>query len=294
MSNSPPSAALSAALLLASTPAFAVCDVTLAQPPEAVAFTYDPFDLQAPVGPLRLALRNQGDARTLELILSGEDGAPLALAGPGDALPIDIDARDNVQPIAGTEGLHFLLEATPDTVETAVLDVEVAGAPVPPPGLYAGDLAIRVRDYASGEPCVERFRVRTQVQVPSRAQINIAGSSGPIGDDPGLSRIDFGTLESGEARTVFVQIRANGPTRLSLSSREGGRMRHVDLPEFAAPYAVDLLGQRLDLSGAVELAAPTASSVAGVALPMVVTVGEVGGLPSGAYEDLITIAISAL
>lgn len=286
-----------AALLLGlfAAPAWgAICDVRLIEPPEAIALTYDPFDLQTPTGSLRLAFENQSEARTLELILSGGDTPSITLLAGGTPIALDIKERSNVRPVSGALGDQFLVDAPPRLPVVALLDVEIAGAPVPGPGTYTGDIFVQLRDQATGEPCVERMRVGVQVQVPSRAQVNIAGASGSFARVPELSRIDFGTLETGEQARVFVQVRANGPSRIRVASQNGGLMRNLDDPRFTAPYAIDFMSGRLDLSGPVEIAAPPAQSIEGLSLPMVVQVGSVGGLPAGRYEDLVTISISAL
>jgi hypothetical protein len=279
-----------AALLLPAAPAAAECRLTLAEVPSAVAFSYDPFDAQPSVAPLTLVLDSEGNAETLEFILSFVPG----LAGPGQAPPLTARETDGLRPVSGSEGLHFLLDVGETRRIAPRFDISVPGQPVPRPGTYAGPIGVSVRDHATGEPCVERFDVPVALSVPSRAQITIAGTSGPIGPGPGLSRIDFGTLETGETVLVFLQLRANGDADVSLSSRENGVLRHTSLPDYAAPYVLAIDGRAIDLSARTSFRAPPAASIEGISLPMQITIGNVSGLPAGDYEDLVTISISAL
>lgn len=272
----------------------AACDILQTEPLESVALTYDPFELQVPQATFRLVLENQAEARDLEIIISGTASPDLPLQGPGEALALDIDERTNVEPVAGTGGQHFILRAAPQTTTIAQFDVGIAGEPVPAPGLYSDDIVIQLKDRLTGEACVERLRLGAQVLVPSRAQVNFAGTSGPMGSLPGLNHVDFGALETGAQREVFVQIRANGAATIRLSSENDGVLLHRTLPEFAAPYSLEFLGGAVDLSGPNEFPAPAAKSIAGVSLPLKIIIGEVGGLPSGIYEDLLHVEISAL
>lgn len=62
--------------------------------------------------------------------------------------------------------------------------------------------------------------------------------------------VDFGEAASGATRRIFVQVRANAPSTLSIKS-EGG-VHRVEEAENATvvPYAVELDGETIDFSAA--------------------------------------------
>lgn len=284
---------MAAAGLAVAAPGLA-CEVALLEDPGTLVMDHDPFATLASTAPLRLRLENRGAARTLELIFDTGQATQLVLKGPRGLLPFVLRENEGVLPTTGGEGAHFLLAMEADATVRGSLDLIVAGSAVVPPGLHSGQLTMQLRDRGGGQPCREPFAIPVQVLVPSRAQMNIAGASGPIGDGPGLNSIDFGSLMEGAVRTVFLQLRANGDAMIALQSREGGVMRHRDLPEHAAPYAMMLDGRPVELSGRQEFPAPPAASIDGISLPMTFTIGRVAGLPAGRYEDVITISVSAL
>jgi len=129
-----------------------------------------------------------------------------------------------------------------------------------------------------------------------RAQLNITGVAGSFGEGNPLSVIDFGVAESGETRGVFIQVRANTVSQLSISSEHQGFLIHKDTPDTAQPisYEARLEDELLDLTGIVIKEYDLPLTYEGRSLAFDLTLGNISGAMAGDYEDTITIEFSPL
>lgn len=161
--------------------------------------------------------------------------------------------------------------------------------------LSPGDYPIDVRAAIGATQTSPAAQVTGSVLVRSlpRAQVNIAGAAGAFASGSDAYTLGFGVLTTGAERTAFVQVRGNTSAVLSLSSRNRGRLRADPPADDAIDYVATLGGARLDLSGPTTVPVSPPLDVAGVALPLKVTIGDVGGRQAGAYSDVITIDISS-
>ncbi len=257
--------------------------------------SYDPFAF-APVSThAEVALDLEGDdacAVTLRLVDAslahidtvslGQPGAVIFAVKPSDAGGVSVD------PVASTATVSLSHDNRHAVVRwdfTLVQDSVLA------PGTYVAPLTVTARpDGASGDLMTKGALTLTTLP---RAQVNIAGASGAFGQSR-LPLLDFGTLTTGETRRAFVQVRANSPVTVQISSKNHGVMANDDAPTAdPIPYDLRLDGQSVDLSGVARRAVDPPLTVDGVSLPMDITIGNVDGKMAGRYSDVITIDVSS-
>ena len=166
---------------------------------------------------------------------------------------------------------------------------------VPEAGEHAADLQLIVRDTDRNE-LLPSVPVRVVLVSTPRAQLNLAGAAGAFGSDSSVEVVDFGDAVTGATRRIFVQVRANTPSILTIKSEHRGAMRRVTddkiATESSVPYAVDLAGEAVDLSALWSKDVDPPRTLAGMSLPMSFTLGAVGSQMAGRYEDILTIDVS--
>ena len=283
-------AGLGAALCL-TAPARA-CDLVV-EAPEAVRIQYDPFAIGASSGPLDVRFENRSDtACELRLRLINDLDEPLTTIELGGAVvefrPRETSGllRRDLEP-----GVFLLVVPGKQTVR-AEIDALVVNNSVVEAGDHQADLRLAVEgpDGATVAPAV---RLRVILRSVPRAQVNIAGSAGAFGSGSSVEVIDFGIAETGAQKRVFVQVRANADSTLSVRSEHRGVMRHVEMGEAGTvvAYLLELDGEPVDLTSNWTRGIDPPRTHAGVSLPLDFTLGPVTGQMSGRYEDLLTIDV---
>lgn len=284
-----PSAVLAIAALSAASPARAGCDLSL-QPMPAAKTNYDPFSPTDALIQFDIAVRNQGDAPCDAEVTLRPIGGSATLNGPGASLPYSIDAPVGLVPGAvigpvrvnvgkqGQERVPFVLRIPAGRVVT--------------PGSYLSEMEVDVRQQDRRLPQTRTLTL--DAEVAARAQMSVSGTSAPGRGSIGMAppAIDFGTLETGENRTVFVNLWSNASVRVRLESQNRGVMRHVeqkDLPPIS--YGVTFDNAPQSLAGPVQVQRSPPMSMSGASYPLTIVVGDVSGRYSGKYSDVITISI---
>lgn len=250
---------------------------------------YDPFAFATVRATADVTARLDGpDTCDPVLSLTKDDLSPIDQLSMGSGPAVLFDIRPVGASAAGQEiTLHLTSEHPTDT---AHWEFVLSRDAVLPPGSYTKPLAVSAR--LDGQATRVISRGAFLLNVPSRAQVNIAGASGHFGQDT-LSTLDFGQMSSGEHRRAFVQVRANTPVLTIISSRNGGVMRNETLPN-AEPvaYTASLDGKTLTLTQVNLLPLDPPPSIDGLSLPLDVTLGAVEGKMAGHYSDIITIDVS--
>ncbi|MFP3943457.1 MAG: hypothetical protein ACLFWF_06175 [Alphaproteobacteria bacterium] len=159
-----------------------------------------------------------------------------------------------------------------------------------PPGVYIDRLIIQLYD---GDRLLNENETRLAALVVSQATIQVAGSaSAGFGYDGGAS-LDFGRLESGEEKSVYLFVQSNAKFLLNLSSEHQGRMTRVDKGFDGAFLDYDAW---ID-SRALDLRSPVSFRPGGLRrrpLELRVRIGDVAGKPAGDYRDTITVDVVLL
>lgn len=286
-------AGLAAGLFLALATPAAACDL-LVETPQAVRIEYNPFAVGASTGPLDVTFQNRSDSICeLRLRLVDDIGDPRPVIDLGGVVvefrPREASGlfRRDVEP-----GVFLLSVAGNDTVR-AEIDAVVVNNAVVEAGDHQAELRLAIFA-ADGEPAAPTIPLHVILRSAPRAQVNIAGSAGAFGSGSSVEVVDFGLAATGVSRRVFVQVRANAESTLSVKSQHHGVMRHLEMGEAGTvvAYLLELDGQPVDLSEAWTRLVDPPRTLDGVSLPLDFTLGPVTGQMSGRYEDLLTIDIS--
>lgn len=287
------SASGAAILAMAFAQGALACDLVLKTRPDAVRIDYNPFAVGAPAAPLDVAFENRGEAGC-DLRLSFTDDAGIEVTGVALG---GVGARFRPRESSGVTEADvqpgvFRFQMDAGASAQAQLDAVVVQEAVPEAGEHGVDLNLVVRD-PQGVELLPPIPVRLVLFSAPRAQLNLAGAAGAFGSGSSVEVVDFGDAVTGATRRIFVQVRANALSILTVLSKNGGEMHRVEPVENATtvPYAVELDGQPVDLTALWSREVDPPRTLAGASFPMVFTLGEVGSQMAGRYEDLITIDV---
>ena len=282
------------------SPVLAALCITLAAPtPELRAdrepgLTYRPFAGEAADARLRVRVEDAPAGATL--IAEPSAGAPLVFSAPGaPPLPYRL-STDETRPSGTDDRLLVRLVTDGDGAAETVVRLLVDAGPVVPPGTYDAALDLRVVA-EDGTVLSELLAVPAAIDVAARSQVVLAGTSGAFDPQSSVGFVDFGTLETGETRRLFVAVRANTQTVMTVTSENAGVMTLRGEERAAVPdapgvsYTVDLDGTVSDLAVPLEVVRAPPLTAAGAAYPFVITIGDVSNLFAGTYRDDIVIDV---
>lgn len=285
--------AVLAAALLGFASAAEACDLALVQGAQTARIDYNPFAVAPTPGALDVTLENRGETECdLRLSFTDETGIEVTSVVLG-GIEVRFRPRESSGVLAAdVKKAVFQYLLAPETKGVAQLDAIVARGAVAEAGEYGVDLRLLVRNL-DGVELIAPIPVRLLLQSTPRAQLNLAGAAGAFGEGLSVEVVDFGEAVTGATRRIFVQVRANAPSILSIKSEHQGVMHRVEEVENATvvPYAVELDGQSVDLTGLWTKEIDPPRTLAGVSLPMNFILGQINGQMSGRYEDLITIDV---
>jgi len=270
------------------------CDLALVEGAQTARIEYNPFAVAPTLGALNVALENKGENQCdLRLSFTDETGIEVTSIVLG-GVEVGFRPRESsgVQMADVQKGV-FQYDLGAATRGVAQLDAVVVRGAVADAGEYGVDLRLLVRNL-DGVELMSPIPVRVVLQSTPRAQLNLAGAAGAFGEGLSVEVVDFGEAITGVTRQIFVQVRANAPSVLTIKSEHGGVMHRVEKAENATvvPYTVELAGEPVDLTALWTKEIDPPRTLAGVSLPMNFVLGLVDGQMGGRYEDLITIDVS--
>lgn len=256
------------------------------------ALVYEPFGAAPPLTELVVTI--EGPPQSVLRVTPATVGV-LAFEGQGTAIPYALSSPD-APPSAGGAVLEILVPDGDDEAAAGRAEVAVQLLPVPnltpPPGDYEAliDLALLG---PGGDVLTQLIEVPVLLTVPARADVVFAGTTGAFDPSRSVAFIDFGELETGERRDLFVTVRANADTLITLASENGGVLKHEEKPELPSiGYTVTLDGEASSLAAPLLLTRPTPSGPGGTAYPLAIIIGRVEGAFAGPYRDLITVDVT--
>jgi hypothetical protein len=267
------------------------CDVRVERV-SVVAPAYDPFGPSQGAGRLQGFVSATGEgACDIEAFVSDESGGALKSIALGAKLSLSVQGEEAGPAWSDGDPSRLRLSLTTGAAPVVLsFALPVASTGVLAPGVYEKAVSLVARPIRGGAQGEGRGVL--SFSAPARAQMNIAGVSGPFGGGA-IAGVEFGVLRTGDIRRVFLQVRANTGARVQLRSRNGGVLVHAQQPINAfIDYDVIVDGRRFDLDGptSVDFAPPLDAT--GVSAPMDIVIGEVGGKPAGRYSDIIDVDIS--
>lgn len=283
-----------AAILAVTASKARACDLALTQSPSTVVINYNPFAAGPSSGAIDLGLKNQADeACELRLSFVDDGGAivsRLDLGGVGVQFrPREASGLQASDVEPGVLRYTLAGKATGQ----AQLDAAIVVDAVPDAGTYASDLKLLVKD-ADGTALLAPIPVRMQLVSTPRAQLNLAGAAGAFGSGSSVEVVDFGDASTGLTRRIFIQVRANAPSIIAITSEHRGLMQRQGDAETASSvaYAVELDGTPVDLKAPWTKEVDPPRTLAGISLPMLFTLGKIKDQMAGRYQDVLAIDIS--
>lgn len=247
---------------------------------------FDPFSGMDGVASLNISVsRGEGEA-PVRLIVRPIDSGPLVFRGPERDLAYAFRARD--RPVRASGEWSIVLG--PASEQRIVVDLVVTAPRYAAAGDYESELEIVLVDETGAE--LDRRQVLASLQVPVRAQANIAGSSAGWGAGGSLPFIDFGELESGETARAVLQVRANTDVTITATSLNGGEMIALDHAGPGVPYTLSIDGVSGRLTSPLVLERRPSASLSGVDYPMIFQVGSVEGMFAGVYRDTVEVEVT--
>ncbi len=298
-------------LLFVASPALADvppdnCFIRVRPDSTMVRLIYDPFENVRETEQFELMFTPRMKGCSFGLALGGlGTSTQRFLQGNGHTLEYELEFRGgNVRndlnlptavitpnPGNGPKGADIQRGSPVETVKVIVPAGQFA-----PAGTYRDDITVRLFRVVNGVPeqTGEDQIVSILVDIPARAQINLAGSSSPIFGGISGSGLDFGQLEQGEERDAYIQVRATSPVMLTLSSEFRSQMRHrfegTGVP--GIPYSLTIDNQTVDLStGAKRIDRSTTHGLGADNYRIAARILDVRGRVAGQYEDVITVTV---
>ena len=298
------------ACLLAAAPASADvpdanCFVRARPDSSQLRLLYDPFAGVQATDELKISFTPRQKGCAFGLAIGGLGSSmQRQLQGNGRRLTYELQMRGSVlrndlnqpsltfasNPGQGRKGTDQISSPFEDLI------VMVPSAQFAPAGTYRDDVTLRLFQIVNGVPqqTSEDVQLSIVVDIPARAQINLAGTSSPIFGSLGGSGLDFGQLEAGKERQAYLQVRATAPVMLTLTSENASMLRHRSekTGAQAIPYSLSVDNQVIDLSKGPKRIDRTPSQGLGAEnYRMVARILDVRGRIAGEYEDVITITV---
>lgn len=283
--------------LLAPAGASAACTGEIDLGPASPTAGYDPLATSDLVEEEQVRIRHTGGdpcAFRLGFFRSPDTGAKL-----GNALAYDVETTGGASLLddwPATQAPSVFLE-TPvlpdDSGDSALLGFRwrVTKGQMVPPGHYSDTVTLRLYE-AGTATLLDDAALTFTATVGSVVQANLAGADVT---SPYNYSMDFGTLETGERKSVDVDVTANTDYRVTIESEKGGVLqgpqKHGSTQYWTVPYTANFAGATVDLTSGPaqrDFAAPAGGSASHT---FEVTIGEVSGRRAGTYSDLVTITV---
>jgi hypothetical protein len=154
--------------------------------------------------------------------------------------------------------------------------------------LYGGENAGK-----SAGNLIESRNVNVAVDVFAQTGITLAGSAGtPYSSGRSNAIMDFGLLEEGESKDIFLKVRSNQAYRMAFASQNRGKLVNTKWPEQFVSYNASLQNQPLDLEKGAEIPGKKkVTSSHGDAHRMAVQIGSTENRQAGLYRDTVSINV---
>ena len=262
--------------------------------PSSVLIDYDVYSFQRAISSTSFEVRNDGDVECdLEVVIEdlGDFPPPFNYASAGVSIDVLAPGLQRPQSDQVINGIFSVILA-PGEQRLVQLDFFTDQNAAIPAGNYSNDITIGIRERTSFDP-LEEFVTSLAIVASPRAQINIAGSNGNFDKSNFTDFIDFDEPEVNESRQVFVQVRSNANTIMTIRSDNGGVMKHESSDTSYIRYVTSLDGTQVDLSSEVTLSNFSPTDLNGLSRPLEITIDELNNPLAGRYTDRIVIEIAA-
>lgn len=285
-----------AVFLMAAPPAQAeTCHFRVEDLPPTVPLTYDSFSPSHAPATLKFRVSNPREeaCQARLALVDSLDNTVSSWVPQHTNLKLELRPRSGVTRSSMPDQFDLSI-AGGQSVEVE-FDVVVLQESVVPAGTYIERLFLNLYQ-SDGAGTKEQIPVNLSLSSIPRAQLNISGSRGEFGAGGTISVVDFGPAETGKARHVYIQTRANAASRLSFKSANKGRLSLQDQGAEGSflEYRASFDGQALDLANVTLKDIDLPFDYSGLAFELNLVLGNVAGARAGTYTDELTIEISTL
>jgi hypothetical protein len=168
---------------------------------------------------------------------------------------------------------------------------------VVPPGTYTDRITFSVYPaYNSTGPPDTTVTITFSAVVAAGAAVSIVPTGSSFNSSAPQLTLDFGTLQTGQAKSCDVLIKQNNYCTVNYSSANSGVLKQVPTPTTdQIPYTLSSSGMYLNLAqpGSIMLGPGVSPQPDGNRYPITITIGTVGNPAAGTYQDEITISVVA-
>ena len=256
---------------------------------------YEPFSRRDTVVPIEIVLAQEGDCQ-LAFTFRSDQGE--RLGGLGDGLVFRLqDGGGRAFVLDGVRLQRVEGQGRSDGQTRLDLYALIPGGQVARPGYYDTSIVVQL---VGGEQVLDEQVLQLGIHVLPQVNIGVAGSAGAGFSNAGGATLDFGSLETGLERSVYLFVQSNGAYLMNLSSQNGGRMMRVGGGSGGGgrdwiDYLAWLDSRRLDLRTPYSFQPPLQRGrFEQRPFELRVRIGEVAGATAGEYRDVITVEVLVL
>lgn len=176
--------------------------------------------------------------------------------------------------------------------------VEMSSSPSAPPGPYLDGFKISLYE---GTPLSHLINASSNNNVNFKftkgnyVDISLVDSGAPFVLSDTTQTLDFGNLTTGETLGCDIVLSYNAGYELTMSSANSGRIKNIASADFIN-YTMSLNGTPITLSTLPEKKNESSvleSPAGGTRVPLSVTIGNVTGVKSGSYSDVVSISVAS-
>lgn len=283
-----------AGFLVTAGTAQAACELAGTSSPSVAHVTYDPFSPSQSILEFSLRVRNSGDQACRTRLYLRPVAGTARLRHNSDSLALQFEGNAGPgSPRAGELDPFVMLVPAGGDADLTVRGI-VPAQQVVPPGLYDAQFSLRADAEDGAEVALGTSSVAFEADVLPRVEMSISGtaSSGLAASSLAPASIEFPNARTGQSERVFVNVWSNGPVMVSLTSLNGGILRHTqhaDLTPIA--YTASFRGNPLALAGISRFEESPPVSLSGASYELSVTLGDVALRYAGQYRDVITVTV---
>lgn len=164
-------------------------------------------------------------------------------------------------------------------------------------GPYSDTFQFRLYQGNIGSATQRNARNKTfTYNMAKKIDVSLVSSGAPFDVNDASETINFGNLLTGATKSFDLIVKYNAGYRVTLSSANQGKLKHVSLPDMVN-YALTMNSSPVNLVGSnstpVQVATGTGVSPPnGLILSSTFTIGTVGTVRAGSYTDVITVSVA--
>jgi spore coat protein U-like protein len=183
-----------------------------------------------------------------------------------------------------------------EVVQALSYAVRVPAEQVRPSGIYM--CPIKITLYQGTRDTFVEMDAKTvvlSIRVDPVAEMSLGEPGSTFDAKAKDHRLDFGALEKGKVKGFDLQVRSNAGYHVLMESENGGVMKSIDPRIVAAiSYTLQINGAAVGLGSTGQTVLTRSSQLTdrnGDRHVLLVTIGQVGNAPAGAYEDNLSLTV---